>query len=87
MAKAVRVQLLSGGLNKKETMDKQARTTRAFSRGCVGCQRHEKDVMIALQDIDDYNEMIWNDWFLNTDQAERLHEELGRVLEENKKAR
>lgn len=49
-------------------------------QSCIGCERHEKDVMITFMDEEKENV---HDLFLTTSQADGLLNELKRVLESN----
>lgn len=58
---------------------------KVHDNGCIGCQRHKKDIMVTLcpppekeKDIPDFMDI-----FLTTDQAERLIAGLMRAMDHN----
>lgn len=53
---------------------------RAFGKGCLGCERHKKDIMLAYNS--EGNENIV-DLFLSQKQAEGLVSELSEALSRN----
>ena len=57
---------------------------RAYSKKCVGCQRHRKAVMISISPVSEERYDI-KDFFLTKKQAKDLYDELGRCLIENTK--
>ena len=56
--------------------------TIVHDKGCMGCIRHKKDVLVVLVETADGKNS--KDLFLSTEQAEKLVEQLQKVLERNK---
>jgi len=59
----------------------QVSHTLVHGKGCMGCQRHEKDIMITLVARPDGKG--WTDVFLTQEQAEALVEQLQKRIFEN----
>jgi hypothetical protein len=60
----------------------EIKNIRAYDKGCIGCVRHKKDVMIAFDSTNEEYDI--KDLFLTQGQAEYLHKELGKVINSNK---
>ena len=56
--------------------------TTVHDKGCMGCIRHKKDVLVVLVETADGKNS--KDLFFSTEQAEKLIEQLQKVLERNK---
>ena len=57
---------------------------RVNSKDCMGCLRHEKDIMITLINKIDTFTYDFTDVFLDNEQAEELIIKLQAMLERNK---
>lgn len=56
--------------------------TMAYDKGCIGCKRFERDIMVSMHtDIDGKKD--FNDFFLTTEQAEYLRDKLTAALNRN----
>jgi len=60
----------------------KTRYIRAYGKGCYGCERHEKDVMLCVG-IDNDSKML--DIFLDQKKAKEFSIELQRIIQENDK--
>ena len=69
-------------MSKYEKNEFEVKYIRAYSKKCIGCQRHRKAVMVSISPVSS-EEYDIKDFFLNKEQAKRLYEDLGRVIEEN----
>jgi hypothetical protein len=59
----------------------EVKNIRAYDKGVKGCQRHDKDVMLAFDSTNEEYDI--KDLFLTQEQAEFLHKELGEVIARN----
>lgn len=58
-----------------------------YPKDCIGCTKFKKDIMVTMIKLFDSikgGESDFYDFFLTTEQAEKLHEELTVALAENK---
>ena len=58
-------------------------TPRVHDKGCIGCEKFKKDVMLTIMK-EDQKHTEFLDFFLTQKQAESLYEELGKVIGWNK---
>ncbi len=65
-------------------MTLQLNTARAYDKGCYGCQKHGKDIMIAITYEGDPNRHGVHDLFLTQEMAEFLLRELTDAVDRNK---
>lgn len=81
---------------KRKMSDHEARpqTIGAYGPTCIGCQDHEADVMVSwtvrpsylpVDERDGPGGLPWGDLFLTWEQAERLRDDLNRLLSEKPK--
>ncbi len=59
-------------------------TINAYDKECHGCQRHNRDVMIAITQENEPVEHAVHDLFLTQAQAEKLLQSLTKVVNSNK---
>lgn len=61
----------------------EVKNIRAYSKRCIGCQRHGKAVMMSISPV---SSKIYDikDFFLTKKQARQIYTELGIVLGDNK---
>lgn len=57
-----------------------AESSRAYGKGCAGCIRAEKDIMLSFFDDDGGD---FHDVFLTQADAEQFYKELGKAIESN----
>ena len=57
---------------------------RAHGKLCIGCQNTKTAIMISAMDTDKDPTKFY-DFFLDQDAAQKFYDELGSVLERNKK--
>ena len=62
-------------------MELIATTIRAYDSGCIGCQRHDRDIMLSFMYEGDPERSKIHDLFLTQEQALALHKELGERIE------
>ena len=65
-------------------MTDQLKTARAYDKGCYGCRRHSKDIMIAITYEGDPERNGVHDLFLTQKMAEFLLCELTDAVDRNK---
>lgn len=70
-----------------KSIDTPIRHTSVHGKGCNGCIRHKRDVLVTMvldppEGSEKHSE--FNDYFLTTDQASLLRDALSRVLDQNK---
>lgn len=60
--------------------------TNVHNQRCIGCKRHNKDIMVTMvvPDTPERSDMAFHDYFLTSNQARELLKELVQRLEENK---
>jgi hypothetical protein len=62
----------------------EIKNIRAHGNGCIGCKRHEKDVMISFTNTSEEKERSRvTDLFLTQEQAELLLKELSIAVNQN----
>ncbi len=61
-------------------MEKQIVNIRVYDKGCIGCKKFKKDIMIAYDQTDN---SIITDLFLTQEQAKGLLEELKEQIDYN----
>jgi hypothetical protein len=62
----------------------EIKNIRAHGNGCIGCKRHEKDVMISFTNtLANKEESRVTDLFLTQEQAELLLKELSIAVNQN----
>lgn len=57
---------------------------RAYDKNCIGCKNHGGEIMVSITDKDESGTVYFHDYFLSTDQAEYLANEILKRLEQNK---
>lgn len=65
-------------------MQLQLKNIRAFDKKCLGCKKHNKDIMLSFMFDDDQNKHGVHDLFLTQKMAEYLVCELTDAVNRNK---
>lgn len=66
-----------------EHIDTPIKYVAVNGKGCNGCVRHKKDVMVTITVAGPPSGTIFHDYFLTTEQASSLRDELDKVLKQN----
>jgi len=61
-------------------MEKIIKSVRVFNKNCLGCKRHKKDIMLALQFLFEGDDI--HDFFFSKKLANEMLNELKRILKE-----
>lgn len=66
-----------------ELIDTPIKYAAVNGKGCNGCIRHKRDVMVTMTIGEKTSPTIFHDYFLTTEQAISLRDELDKVLNLN----
>jgi hypothetical protein len=78
------VRLITGEKSTYSDAEIEIKSIRAYGNGCIGCRRHDKDVMISFTNtLANKGESRVTDLFLTQEQAEFLLKELSVAVNQN----